>query len=317
MKAILIGLLAALFFSVTFVLNRLMELEGGHWVWSASLRFMFMLPILGIFLGTTRKIKPVINHIKRHPIPWFLWSTIGFGLFYAPLTFATIYGPGWLVAATFQLTIIAGSLLVPFLSQKVKQRIPIQSVFISLIILAGIFIMQMEHATTVPMTNVLLCVIPLVISAFAYPLGNRKMMLLVQGELTTFQRLLGMTIASMPFWIVLAVYGIFVDGLPSGAQVGQTFIVAVSSGIIATALFFYAAELVQDDNHKLAGVEATQSGEVIFALFGELLLLSAPLPSALSFIGIGLVIFGMLLHSVVSVLGNRKKRLIIKKQQSI
>ncbi len=177
--------------------------------------------------------------------------------------------------------------------------------------------MQMEHATTVPMTNVLLCVIPLVISAFAYPLGNRKMMLLVQGELTTFQRLLGMTIASMPFWIVLAVYGIFVDGLPSGAQVGQTFIVAVSSGIIATALFFYAAELVQDDNHKLAGVEATQSGEVIFALFGELLLLSAPLPSALSFIGIGLVIFGMLLHSVVSVLGNRKKRLIIKKQQSI
>ncbi|MBD1221638.1 multidrug resistance efflux transporter family protein [Virgibacillus halodenitrificans] len=317
MKAILIGLLAALFFSVTFVLNRLMELEGGHWVWSASLRFMFMLPILGIILGTTRKIKPVINHIKRHPIPWFLWSTIGFGLFYAPLTFATIYGPGWLVAATFQLTIIAGSLLVPFLSQKVKQRIPIQSVFISLIILAGIFIMQMEHATTVPMTNVLLCVIPLVISAFAYPLGNRKMMLLVQGELTTFQRLLGMTIASMPFWIVLAVYGIFVDGLPSGAQVGQTFIVAVSSGIIATALFFYAAELVQDDNHKLAGVEATQSGEVIFALFGELLLLSAPLPSALSFIGIGLVIFGMLLHSVVSVLGNRKKRLIIKKQQSI
>ncbi|WP_233880429.1 DMT family transporter [Virgibacillus halodenitrificans] len=317
MKAILIGLLAALFFSVTFVLNRLMELEGGHWVWSASLRFMFMLPILGIILGTTRKIKPIINHIKRHPIPWFLWSTIGFGLFYAPLTFATIYGPGWLVAATFQLTIIAGSLLVPFLSQKVKQRIPIQSVFISLIILAGIFIMQMEHATTVPMTNVLLCVIPLVISAFAYPLGNRKMMLLVQGELTTFQRLLGMTIASMPFWIVLAVYGIFVDGLPSGAQVGQTFIVAVSSGIIATALFFYAAELVQDDNHKLAGVEATQSGEVIFALFGELLLLSAPLPSALSFIGIGLVIFGMLLHSVVSVLGNRKKRLIIKKQQSI
>lgn len=124
MKAILIGLLAALFFSVTFVLNRLMELEGGHWVWSASLRFMFMLPILGIILGTTRKIKPVINHIKRHPIPWFLWSTIGFGLFYAPLTFATIYGPGWLVAATFQLTIIAGSLLVPFLSQKVKQRIP-------------------------------------------------------------------------------------------------------------------------------------------------------------------------------------------------
>ncbi|WP_404451579.1 multidrug resistance efflux transporter family protein [Virgibacillus necropolis] len=313
MKATIIGILSALFFSVTFVLNRAMELEGGSWVWSATLRFFFMLPLLLIIVGYKRNVRPVFTHIKKQPLPWIIWSTVGFGLFYAPLTFATIYGPGWLVAATFQITIIAGSLLVPFLSKGKKQRIPMQSIFISLIILSGVFIMQLEHASSVPVLNVVLCVIPLIIAAFAYPLGNRKMMQVVNGQLNTFQRILGMTIASMPFWVLLSIYGIATQGAPSSNQVLQTFIVAVSSGIIATVLFFYATELVNHDNHKLAAIEATQSVEVVFVLFGELLLLSAPLPSAISFAGMALVIAGMILHSVVSSLGNRKKMLVHKK----
>ncbi|WP_439649405.1 DMT family transporter [Lentibacillus daqui] len=285
-----------------------MELDGGSWVWSASLRFLFMLPMLLVIVGYQRNVKPVFQHIWRHPVPWLLWSTVGFGLFYAPLTFASIYGPGWLVAATFQLTIIAGSLLVPFLSkEKVKQTIPIQQILISLIILFGIFVMQLEHATVVPFKSVLLCVIPLIVSAFSYPLGNRKMMQLVDGELNTFQRILGMTIASMPFWFILSIYGMISHGLPSSGQMLQTFIVAVSSGIIATVLFFYATELVQHDNQKLAAVEATQSGEVIFTLLGELVFLHAPLPQVFSFVGILLVVIGMILHSVISALEKRKK----------
>jgi len=307
LKAILIGIVAALFFSVTFILNRSMELEGGSWLWSASLRFLFMLPILIIIVGYKKNIKPVLKHIQTRPVPWLIWSTVGFGLFYAPLTFATVYGPGWLIAATFQLTIIAGSLLVPFLNKNQKQTIPIQATFISLIILAGVCIMQSEHASSVSIIHVLLCVIPIIVSAFAYPLGNRKMMQLVDGELNTFQRILGMTIASMPLWILLSIYGFFTEGFPNSSQVLQTFIVAVSSGIIATALFFYATEMVQNDNHKLAGVEATQSGEVVFALIGEIVILSAPLPSVISFIGIGFVIFGMILHSLVSTIGKRQK----------
>src|SRR5690625_7335150 len=114
MKAILIGILAALFFSVTFILKRSMELDGGCCVWCALFRFMFMLPILFIIVGYKRNVKPVLIHMKIQPIAWLLWSTVGFGLFYAPLTFATIYGPGCLVAATFHLTIIAGYMFVHF-----------------------------------------------------------------------------------------------------------------------------------------------------------------------------------------------------------
>ena len=49
-KAFSLGLLAAFFFSFTFILNSQMNISGGSWVWSASLRYLFMLPILFIIL---------------------------------------------------------------------------------------------------------------------------------------------------------------------------------------------------------------------------------------------------------------------------
>jgi hypothetical protein len=42
MKEIVIGIFASMFFAVTFILNRSMELSGGSWIWSSSLRFFFM-----------------------------------------------------------------------------------------------------------------------------------------------------------------------------------------------------------------------------------------------------------------------------------
>ena len=46
-RLMLTGLAAGLFFSSTFVLNRAMSLEGGHWYWSAALRYFYMVILLG------------------------------------------------------------------------------------------------------------------------------------------------------------------------------------------------------------------------------------------------------------------------------
>ena len=54
-----IGLLSGLFFSSTFILNRLMSLEGGHWVWSASLRYAYM--ILFLLGWTTLSRGPAVS----------------------------------------------------------------------------------------------------------------------------------------------------------------------------------------------------------------------------------------------------------------
>ncbi len=72
-----------------------------------------------------------------------------------------------------------------------------------------------------------------------------------------------MTLASLPFWFYYLVMKYQqVWSYRSSSQVFQCFIVAVSSGLIATVLFFFATDLVKDDPQKLATVEATQSGEV-------------------------------------------------------
>ncbi|WP_462406566.1 DMT family transporter [Gracilibacillus sp. Marseille-QA3620] len=303
MRAVLIGICSALFFAFTFVLNRSMELGGGSWLWSASLRYFFMLPFLFIIVGYKKELKNLFCMMKENPREWLIWSFVGFGLFYAPLCFASAYSPGWLIAGSWQMTIIAGTLLAPLfiLNQNgpIQKRagIPLRELGFSLIILVGVIIMQADVMSGLPMKDFLLGFLPILIAAFAYPLGNRKMMELTNGRLTAFQRVLGMTIASLPLWIILAGAALVTDGMPSGMQTLQSLVVALASGIIATVLFFKATDLVRHDMKKLAAVEATQSMELIFALAGEILFLSAAFPSVISLAGIVIVMAGMALHS--------------------
>ncbi|MDQ7092414.1 multidrug resistance efflux transporter family protein [Desulfosporosinus sp. PR] len=309
MKAIILGILASFFFAVTFVLNRAMNLSGGSWIWSAVLRYGFMVPPLLVIVLLRGNLKKLLSDLIKRPRLWLGWSTVGFGLFYAPLCFAAAYGPAWLVASMWQITIIAGSLLSPlFLKivpsdrglQKVRAKVPLKGLRISLIILAGVAVIQLQQTQQLTIRQVMLGVLPVVVAAFAYPLGNRKMMEVCGGEFDTYQRVLGMTLASLPFWFVLGIYGLVRVGLPSCQQVNQSLIVALSSGVIATVLFFTATDLTKGDLHKLAAVESTQSGEIIFSLLGEIFVLNGKSPTPLSFAGIGLVILGMILHSFSS-----------------
>lgn len=302
MKEIAIGLLASVFFAVTFVLNRSMELSGGSWMWSASLRFFFMLPFFVVIVAMRGTLRPLLREMKQHPAAWIVWSFFGFVLFYAPLTYAAASGPGWLVGGTWQLTIVAGVLLTPLFreqkkGQAVRQKIPLGALAISCVILAGIFLLQLEKSDGLNISGFLTGVLPVLIAAFAYPLGNRKMMELCGGRVDTFSRILGMILASLPFWLLLSAFGWGIDGAPSSSQLLQTFIVGLSSGVIATTLFFIATDRSRNHPGRLASVEATQSAQVLFTLIGEVLLFGASLPGPSASSGIFLIIVGMILHS--------------------
>ena len=308
MKEITLGVVSALFFAFTFILNHAMELEGGSWLWSSSLRYFFMLPFLFIIVAWRGGTKSLVHEMQRAPTKWFIWSFIGFVLFYAPLTFAAAYGPGWLVSGTWQFTIVAGVLLAPlFLTANgLRFSIPLTSLLISCFILIGIIFIQLPQANTSSLGTILLGSIPVIVAAFAYPLGNRKMMELTNGRIDSFQRILGMTLMSLPVWIVLAIIAVTTVGLPSSSQVMNSFLVAVSSGIIATTLFFIATERVAQHQGKLAAVEATQSTEVLFVIFGEMLLLNVSAPPLLAIIGSVIIIIGMLLHSYHTMLMSKQ-----------
>ncbi|WP_338049772.1 multidrug resistance efflux transporter family protein [Pseudoflavonifractor phocaeensis] len=289
-----LGILSSMFFAVTFILNRSMNLSGGFWVWSAVLRYVFSLPILLALVGLRGKLRPVWASIRRSPGAWLLWSTVGFGLFYAPLTWASDFGPSWMTVSLWQLTIVAGVFLNPLFGKPV----PLKSLGAVAVILLGVVLLQSQEIVSNGGggRDALICVGLIAIAAVTYPLGNRKMMALCGGELDTTQRVLWMTVCSVPFWLVLGGIGGAVRGLPSPEQAVQALMVAVFSAVVATLLFFQATHLARNDPRQLSLAEGTIAGEIIFTLLGGVLLLHDPLPGGIQWVGIGVILLGMLLN---------------------
>ena len=298
-KAICYGILGSLFFAFTFIFNRSMNLSGGYWAWSACLRYFFTLPVLLILVIPKGQIREVMQSIKKQLRIWLLWSSVGFGLFYAPLSMASVYGESWLVAATWQITIVAGVLLTPIFGQ----RIPIKNLLMSGVILTGILLLQIQHVGEEIGFGMWKALGLILVAAFSYPLGNRKMMAhCMKDHLNTLQRVFGMTLMSMPFWLLLSIEAFIKAGMPSRGQIYQSVIVAVFSGVIATILFFEATNMVKDNPKQLAVIEATQSGEVLFTLAGGCMFLKDALPGVVGGLGIVIVVVGMIGNSF---LGNQ------------
>lgn len=289
-KSFLLGILGSLFFSFTFILNRSMSLTGGNFIWSASLRYIFSLLPLFFYLKYRGRLTVIHKEISKNKMQWFLWSIVGFGLFYLPLTFASNYGTSWLVAASWQFTIVAGTLLTPLFGFK----IPRKNLIYSIIILIGVFILQINNLSTFKIEDTFLCIIPIIIAAIAYPLGNRKMMAICPQNISTIERIYGMTICSLPFWIISSIIAYFWVGLPSISQSIQSLIVSIFSGIIATVLFFHATDIVRSNPKALAMTEATIAGEVVFTLIGGIIFLQDALPSTTAWIGLIIILIGLI-----------------------
>lgn len=312
-KALAMGIASSVLFSSTYIVNDSMSLAGCSWIWSASLRFLFMFVLLIVPVCLRKNMGKVLAEVGRNPWGWILWSTVGFGVFNAPLAFASMYGPSWLVAATFQFTIFAGALLSPLFYKdelrdgqtvRVRGKIPWRLFPAFGAILAGVFLLQAEHAESTSVGEAALFLIPVLISAFAYPLGNRKMMAICKDRLPTLERIFGMSLCSLPFWIILSGIGVGTAGWPPPTQVFQVFISAVLSGILATLLFFSATNMVKNSMSNLAIVESVQCGEVVFTMLFGVLLLGNALPGLTGWIGLALIVGGMIVNSLLS---NRRK----------
>lgn len=283
-----LGVVAAACFATSFVLNREMSVAGGSWLWSASLRYLFMLPPLVLLVWIRGGLPGVVRSLRARPGAWLGWSTVGFGLFYAPLTWASQEGAGWLLAATWQLVIVAGIVI--------GGRVPGRTLAVSLLIVAGVALAQTQNAHGMDAGTVARVVVPVLVAAVAYPLGNRK--LLGRDGLDGVQRTLAMTLGSLPLWVALAATAGLRVGAPGRDQVVQCLIVALASGVVATTLFFRATDLVRDRPAALGAVEATQAAEVPFTLAGEALVTGIAPPTPTAWTGLALIVGGLCLHAL-------------------
>ncbi|MFH0781993.1 MAG: multidrug resistance efflux transporter family protein [Pseudomonadota bacterium] len=308
-RLITIGVLAGLFFSTTFVLNRLMSLQGGHWLWAASLRYFFMLVFLGIWFPVTGKsslLKELLFLYWRNWRFWTLAGTVGFGFFYALITYSASFSPGWVIATTWQMTILA----TPIVLMGFGKRVPGTALVFSLLIFVGVVLVNVSQVGSAPVSEILMGGIPVLIAAFCYPLGN-QLVWEVQNSSHSFlpkidsqalnrpfAKVFLLTIGSLPFWLLMI--ALFQPPPPTLSQILQTSTVALFSGVIATGLFLYARQIAAN-SYELSAVDATQASEVIFALAGEMLFMHALVPNIYGCVGIALTVLGLYLYIRVQV----------------
>jgi len=296
LAAVGLALLSALFFTMTYVLNRASASTGAHWAWVACLRYLITLPLMLPLMLVRGGARPVLRAIAAHPWAWLRCAGIGFVLFYVMLSYAAASGPSWLVAGSFQFTVIAGLLCAPLLYRDQRRRIPLAGLGVAAMILAGVLLMQFGHASGAldrAAWIVLGCVL---VAAVSYPLGNRLLLLHLErsGEpLDAIQRVFGMTLASQPLWLLVLAYAACVAGPPTVAQVWLGAGVALSAGVIATILFFQATGMVRDRPLALGAVEAMQGAEVVFAVLLGVLLLGEPWPTGRTALGALVVVAGI------------------------
>lgn len=300
---ILVGVLAGAFFSSTFIINELMSIQGGHWLWSASLRYAFMVVFLAVAMLVSGGLAQLIGVARLFYSYWRFWvvaGTIGFGAFYALVCYAADHSPGWVIAATWQFTIVASLIVLLFFGRSFPKRVW----FFSLMIFAGVVLVNIADFTAIDPHRLLLGALPVLLASFCYPLGNQLVWEAAHGNSSRIPRIdspllenplarvMVMSLGSMPLWVVLLIF--CQPSSPALGQVANTALVALFSGLIATSLFLYARNRAKNAA-ELAGVDATQASEVVFALIGGLVLLDTPPPTLVAVCGIAAIILGLVM----------------------
>lgn len=299
---VIVGLLAAAFFSLTFVVNRSLSLGDGHWVWSASLRYFWtfvFLTILFLIFGRFDQWKGALGIFRTAGLFWVGAGSIGYGVFYAALCFGADHAPGWLVATIWQSTIVFS----PFILVAFGKKVPLKAFLFACIIAIGITVTQLSQVdVSTGSWSWAFGVVPILISAVLYPIGSQLIIRARHGEVSRMspsqQRLLDnpmvcillMTLGSMPWWLVLI--AVTAPPPPTADEFIGTAVVAFSSGVVGTSLFLWARNSAAD-SHSVVAVDATQAGEIAFALLLEVFLLGGLWPSLSGWAGILTVSVGL------------------------
>ena len=184
-----------------------------------------------------------------------------------------------------------------FFGQKLSKKIWA----ITIIVFIGVTLVNISHFDLSNTDLLLGGFLPVLIAAFSFPVGNqmvweeKEKRKIHNNDISiiknNFVKIFLLTLGSFPFWIIL--YFLNDAGIPSRGQYINVSLIALLSGIIAGSLFLYARSLCDTPN-KLVLVDTSQSGDVFFALFGEIIFLGTAFPNIIGIIGIFITIIGLL-----------------------
>ncbi|WP_170275796.1 multidrug resistance efflux transporter family protein [Paraburkholderia megapolitana] len=302
-RLVLIGIVSSAFFSATFLLNEVMHLQGGHWLWSAALRFLFMLVLLSAILPISRGsayFRRVVANYFRNLLFWTLAGGIGFGVFYSGICLAADFAHGWVVAATWQLTVLAS----PFVLMLFGKKMPRKGLTFSFLIVVGVLVLNYGRIKEgIAVSEVIHGALPALIAAIAYPIGNQFVNSAKHNQLGRLRLsdnevlenpmacVLLMSLGSVPYWLAL-IFAIQPPA-PSAQQFLGSFMVALLAGVCATSLFYFARNSTTSAM-QIAAVDATLAGEVVITLVAGIAFMHQPIPDLTSWVGVLIIVLGLI-----------------------
>ncbi|WP_234041779.1 multidrug resistance efflux transporter family protein [Persicirhabdus sediminis] len=238
-----------------------------------------------------------LRELKRHFVFWCIAGCIGYGAFYTLQCYAITKAPGWMVATTWQFTIVASLFVLAGFGKKLHKQVWLGVI----VVFIGIVLVNLASSQADSLGVALLAAVPVLIASFCYPFGNQLVWEAKVGRLglptldpevvrNPFAKVMLLAFGALPLWVVLY---FFVDvGVPSSSQLLNVSVVALLSGVLGTGIFLYARNEAKTAN-ELGLVDATQASAMIFALIGEILFLGAEVPPLASIVGIVIVIAGL------------------------
>lgn len=258
----------------------------------------------------------MIRLFSKHLLFWGLTGSIGLGT-YGWLAFGADHAPAWVITSTFLFTVVASLFVLAFFGQRFRPQVVVYAV----IIFFGIILANLgEGASRADIDLgrlILFGALPALIAVFSFPIGNQLLwqasqpkhpqstsirgkilncLPQIDGDLlkNPLHKVWLLSVGSMPAWVML---GFFIDlSIPSISQISMAFLVALFAGVLGTSIFLYARGHAKSAN-DVAAVDATQAAEIIFALIGGVVLLSTPMPSMVSSVGIMIIIVGLVLFA--------------------
>ncbi len=312
-QVIAIGLLGALFFSSTNIINRWINVSGGNWVWTANLRFLFvvfLLPIVLLVFSGSSAVKQAWAVYKKNWLFLSVAGGIGYGIFYTTLCFAFSHASGWVVATTYELNMLFVPLVLWFFGKKINRH----GLGCLLAIFIGVILVNISQAGRLQWSDILLGSIPVIISALTYPLGSQIFNEARNGGNGKFKipdlsgPVMGnplacvwlMNLGALPVIALFTVGAIFTvhQSAPTSGELIKILVITVSSGIIGASLFYYARHQLAKKTHDVMAIESTQAAEIFFTVVGEAVIVGGVFPGALGYVGLALVIISFIVFSI-------------------
>ena len=122
-----------------------------------------------LFDGGVRRRRRILRLFGSHWIFWTVAGSVGFGGFYALLCYSADFSPGWIVAATWQFTVVASLFVFMLFGRPFPKR---KWLFLLLVFL-GVLLVNLSRMEAFDVKTLLSGSLPVLGAAFCYPFGNQ------------------------------------------------------------------------------------------------------------------------------------------------